>query len=114
MRFALPLTLFLCNLAPALVLAQAPAKTSTNTRPDTQADPVAGKIEPKIENIHHEDAGSRINELRVGGETKRITVQPKGDIPPYELGTGSSNRNPATTEPGTGKGGSPGWKVLGF
>jgi hypothetical protein len=114
MRFALLLPLFLCSLAPAVALAQAPAKAPASTNRDTQADPDAGKTEQKIEKIRHEDSGSRIDELRVGGETKSITVKPKGDMPPYELGTGSSNRNPTATDPANGKGGSPGWKVLGF
>ncbi|MGB6116083.1 MAG: hypothetical protein WBF97_13480, partial [Comamonas sp.] len=41
----------------------------------------------RIERIVVEDAGSRVDELRVGGETKSITVQPKvgGDVPSYQV-----------------------------
>jgi hypothetical protein len=106
-------TLFLCCLTPGLALAQTPAKAppASQSKP---ADPDAGKIEQKIEKIRHEDAGSRIDELRVGGETKSITVKPKGDMPAYEVGPQGSNRNPATNEREGGSSGSGGWKVLGF
>ena len=103
------LALFLCFLAPGLALAQAPAEDRKK-----QADPAAGKAEQRIENIRHEDAGSRIDELRVGGETKSITVTPKGDMPPYELGTEGGNQSPADSKPERGRGGSPGWKVKEF
>lgn len=39
----------------------------------------------RIERIRHEDAGSRIDELRVGGQTRNITVQPKNGAPSYEV-----------------------------
>ena len=113
MRAAPLFTLFLCCLAPGLALAQAPAK-ATPASQSKPADPGAGKTEQQIEKIRHEDAGSRIDELRVGGETKSITVKPKGDMPPYELGTEGGNRNPATTAPDSGKGGSPGWNLFKF
>ena len=67
-------------------------------------------VEKRTEHIVVEDKGSRIEELRVGGETKTITVQPKGGMPAYEVlpenGT-SGNANGGTT-------GSRVWKVLGF
>ena len=71
-----------------------------------------GGPEQKIERIRHEDAGSRIDELRVGGETKHITVSPKGSAPAYEVPPESNNRNPAGTE--RERSGSGGWKILGF
>jgi hypothetical protein len=62
--------------------------------------------------IRHEDAGSRIDELRVGGETKSITVKPKGDAPAYEVAPETNNRNPAGTDRDrSGKGG---WNLLKF
>lgn len=41
----------------------------------------------RIQRIVVEDAGSRVDELRVGGQTKSITVQPKtgNALPPYEV-----------------------------
>ena len=40
----------------------------------------------KAERIHVEDAGSRIDEMRIGGQTQSIHVQPKvGNMPAYEV-----------------------------
>ena len=47
-----------------------------------QADP---RHNQKIQRIRVEDDGARIDELRVGGQTQSITVQPKADVPEYEF-----------------------------
>ena len=47
-----------------------------------QADP---RHNQKIERIRIEDGGARIDELRVGGQTQAITVQPKANVPEYEF-----------------------------
>lgn len=52
-----------------------------------------------IERIHVEGGATQIDEVRVGGETRSITVQPKGGFPAYDV-------QPAT--------GTRAWKVLGF
>src|SRR5512145_212609 len=70
------LLLALCGLAAATALAQTAAP-----QPRGGASAPRGGPEQKIERIRHEDAGSRIDELRVGGETKHITVSPKGNAP---------------------------------
>jgi hypothetical protein len=52
-------------------------------QPREQLDP---RQNQRIERIHHEDAGSAIDELRVGGQTQQITVQPKtAKVPRYEV-----------------------------
>jgi hypothetical protein len=66
-----------------------------------------------VEHLRTEDASVRIDELRVGGQTQTITVQPKNG-PAYQLGTHSSNRNPATDASDSGTTAARGWKVLGF
>ena len=73
-------------------------------------------VERKIERIRIEDSGSRIDELRVGGETQSITVSPKGGMPVYEVLPASANRAPSAGERGSasGSGGTRVWKVLGF
>ena len=102
-----PLLLACCCLAATAALAQKPVVLPR----DAAAQPKAGS-EQTIERIRHEDAGSRIDELRVGGETKRITVQPKGDAPAYEVAPESNNRNPAGTDrERSGKGG---WNLFKF
>lgn len=39
----------------------------------------------KVERIRIEDGGSRIDEVRYGGQTQSIVVQPKADVPEYEI-----------------------------
>ena len=83
----LPLLLVCINASWAQSPASAPA-----TAPSTA-------VEKRTERILIEDAGTRINELRVGGETKTITVQPKGGMPSYDVKPDSGERS---------------WKILGF
>ncbi|WP_157979469.1 hypothetical protein [Rhodoferax ferrireducens] len=98
MRSALFLTLALsCT---SFCWAQAPAPAQAASPPpkssvSAQRDPV----EKRTERIHLEDKGSRIDELRVGGETKSIDVQPKGGMPAYQVQPASGERS---------------WKILGF
>ena len=66
----------------------------------------------RIEHITVEDAGSRVDELREGGETKKITVQPKADVPEYDVrppdnGAGSRTEASGNTGPRT-------WKLFRF
>jgi len=69
----------------------------------------------RVEHIQHEDASNRVNELRVGGETRSISVQPKSGVPAYDVrpadpsGTGASSR-----EAGPGSAGPRVWKMLQF
>ncbi len=98
MRSALLLTLSL--LGSSLCSAQAPAPVpSPSNLTQTSAPATEGAIEKRTERILIEDAGSRIDELRIGGETKSITVQPKGTMPAYDVQPVSGERS---------------WKILGF
>ncbi|MDQ6881377.1 MAG: hypothetical protein M3150_04705 [Pseudomonadota bacterium] len=65
---------------------------------DGPADP---RRNQKIERIHVEDGGASIDELRVGGETRSITVQPKANVPQYEFQpTDLSRSRPADNRDG--------------
>ena len=81
----------------------APAATSVppieaSSQPSRAEQRAAGRINQRIEHIKVEDAGSRIEELRVGGQTKRITVQPKtGNAPEYEVKPPDVTRGQAGT-----------------
>jgi hypothetical protein len=101
------------SLAPALALgfclsagAQAPAAAA----PESAALPPG----QRVQNITHEDQLTRIDELRVGGQTRRIEVQPKNGAPAYEIaplrselpGQGASER--------TGNSGKSSWRLLDF
>ncbi len=91
--------------------AQAPAATPG------PGEPLDGRQNQKIERIRHEDAGSRIDEVRVGGQTQRITVQPKVDgMPAYEIQPASPVRGrPLDVRDGLdSQGGQRSWNVLRF
>ena len=98
MRSALLLTLSLS--CAGLCLAQSPASSAATSDPlKTQAAITPGGVEKRTERIRVEDAGSRIDELRIGGETQSISVQPKGRMPAYQIQPESGERS---------------WKILGF
>lgn len=76
----------------------------------------APRTEQVIQRIRIEDAGSRIDEVRVGGQTQSITVQPKTgtNIPAYEIKP-SDTANGAAPSPSKGDtSGSRVWNVLKF
>jgi hypothetical protein len=68
------------------------------TPPTSNHDTVAPQ-ETRTERIRVEDEGVRIDELRVGGETRSISVSPKGGMPAYDVAPKTGERT---------------WKVLGF
>ena len=80
------------------------------------ANPTSSRPEPAIQRIRVEDAGSRIDELRVGGETQSITVQSKADVPAYEVLPSDATRGGGTapSKSGVGSTGSRVWNVLKF
>jgi hypothetical protein len=98
--------MFLCATGASLAQAPAPAPATATDKP----------VEKKIERIRVEDGGSRIDELRVGGETQSITVSPKGNMPAYDVLPASANRAPSGGErnSASGSGGTRVWKILGF
>jgi len=89
----------------AAVVAQTQAPSPAKLAPPVRAEAAPdtrnklGRGDPTIERIRTEDAGSRIDELRVGGETKQISVQPKTTVPAYEVkpAEGARGTPPATT-----------------
>ena len=65
-----------------------------------------GRRNQRTERIRIEDEGSRVDELRIGGQTQSITVQPKvGNLPEYEVqpsdGVRNRPRNGAETDTGS-------------
>ena len=58
------------------------------------AEQNSGRIEQKTEHIRLEDKGSTVDELRVGGQTRKITVQPGTEnMPEYEVQPSDGVRN---------------------
>lgn len=108
----------LAGLCAALACSPIWAQTASQEVPARSAEPSSapstGGIETKTEYIQHEDAGSRIDEVRIGGQTKSIRVQPKNGAPGYEISPerGSESFN----EGGSGQSttGRSRWRILSF
>ena len=90
-------------------LAQAPAAGEAQAAPK-------GRPDQRIEQIRTEDSGARIDELRVGGQTQSITVQPKtGDMPEYEVQSPDGARSRAGSRSGAETNTAPRvWNVIKF
>ena len=107
-------TFFLSSLlVSASAWSQSPDAAPTDAAAPTTAPAAASedRHNQRIERIRVEDGGSRVDELRVGGETKSITVQPKvGGLPAYDVA-------PARDAHGASQDGTTGrrtWKALQF
>ncbi len=95
--------LLLLGLAAGPVLAQnteknAPARPQSNAQQLSKEEQKEarreGRLNQRTEHIQVEDAGSRVDELRIGGQTQSITVQPKtGNMPEYEVQPSDGVRN---------------------
>ena len=96
----------LASLLPVLACAQAKIEREGTLDP---------RKNQKIERIHVEDAGNRIDEVRVGGQTQSITVQPKAAVPPYEIQPSDLGRSrPADGREGLAERKQRVWNVFGF
>lgn len=103
MRVSLVLIAFL-SAAPAF--AQAPVEREGKLDPRTNQ---------KIEHIRTEDKGNVIEEVRVGGQTQSVTVQPKSGAPAYEIQPGDQARSrPSEGREGFADRKPRVWNVLGF
>ncbi len=117
--------LLACFLLP-LAVASAWAQNSSQTSPQPKQNLLeqlqkeeqssASRNDQKIQRIRIEDAGSRIDELRVGGETQSVTVQPKLDMPAWEVQPtdGARSRPEAKDRRGGESGAQRVWNVLSF
>lgn len=96
-----------------LCAAQTPAQPAQAA---SAAPAPTGRADQTVQRIRVEDAGSRIDEVRVGGETQSITVQPKTgvNLPAYEVKPSDTARGapPSTSKNDTT--GSRVWNVLKF
>jgi hypothetical protein len=95
------------HILPIFLLGLSPAWAVTPSTPP---------VDQRIERIELQDAGARINELRVGGETQTITVKPANGMPAYEVvpANGARNRAIDGRDGGQGSVGARVWKVLNF
>lgn len=91
--------LLLLSLAASPLLAQSLPATAAQAAPqapdapDARGTPV-DKNNQRAERIRVEDEGSRVDEVRVGGQTRSITVTPKvSEMPAYEVQPSEGVRN---------------------
>jgi hypothetical protein len=75
-----------------------------------------GKSNQRTERIRVEDGGSRVDELRVGGQTQSINVQPKNsEMPAYEVKSPDGARSRAGSNSGAETNTAPRvWNVMKF
>jgi hypothetical protein len=97
----------------AQTAAGAPGEPSTPDAALTREATQPGRTTQRVEHIRVEDSGSRVDELRVGGQTQSITVQPKASMPAYDVRPADVTR-PGPAEGGPGSAGQRTWKVLKF
>ena len=105
-------TLFLLAVATAPALAQTSAQNPVQPTEQereqlsNKEQKAEGRRNQRTERIRIEDEGSRVDELRIGGQTQSIMVQPKvGNLPEYEVqpsdGVRNRPRNGAETDTGS-------------
>ena len=95
-------------IAPLLLLVAGAAFAQTPAEP-------AKSVEQRTERLVHIDSGSRVEELRVGGETRRIDVETRGVVPGYQVTPQTGNQAPeAGLGQRSGGSGRSAWRVLNF
>ena len=72
-------------IAPLLAGTALSAQTPPAPPLVQESQPLEPRKNQRVERIHLEDAGSTIDEVRYGGQTQSITVQPKANVPEYEI-----------------------------
>jgi hypothetical protein len=97
--------------------AGAQAATAAEPQPGAQgtAQRESGPVEQRIERLRVEDGGTVIEEVRYGGTSQSITVNPKAAVPGYEIQPSGGTRSPALSRESLP--GAPGqrvWNVLRF
>ena len=121
--FSRPLSAVCVLLAAVLAgpsLAQTPQNSgqkASQAAPDEreQLTKKEHSLNQKAERIQVEDGGSRVDELRVGGQTQQITVQPKtGEVPAYDVQPHNSNPHNRSRSDTSDTNGPRVWNVLKF
>ncbi|MDH4464654.1 MAG: hypothetical protein QE290_11525 [Acidovorax sp.] len=119
MRAAHTLLLLALSSAPAFAqnIAQNSQERLSGGREQlSTSEQEPGRMNQRTQRIQVEDAGSRVDELRVGGQTQSISVQPKaGNMPSYEVQSPDGARSRAGANSGAETSTAPRvWNVLKF
>ena len=108
---------------PVVTVATVSTSASAQTTAATTQTPLAAtapalsaRPDQTIQRIRTEDAGTRIDEVRVGGQTQSITVQPKTGVntPAYEVKPPDSAKGNAPSQLNSDTNGSRVWNVFKF
>ena len=107
------------SLLSRLVLAcacAAPLMAAHAQTPPAGEEPRAeGRKNQKIENIHVEDGGAAVDEVRYGGKTQSISVKPKANVPGYEVLPNDGGRErQGQSETSSGGNGPRVWNLMKF
>jgi hypothetical protein len=62
-----------------------PAAAPAQSLPNQEQAAAEGRRNQKVENLHTEDSGASVDEVRYGGRTQSINVKPKSNVPGYEV-----------------------------
>ncbi len=108
LAFAVPFAAAQAQPAPAQ-----PAATPAPAEPLQNQERADGRRNQKVENIHTEDSGASVDEVRYGGRTQSINVKPKSNMPGYEVlpSDAATGRSGASE---TGANGPRVWNVMKF
>jgi len=111
----------LLGLASSPLLAQNTNQNATQGNVEkreqlSNPEQLGGRGNQRTERIRVEDGGSRVDELRVGGQTQSINVQPKGsDMPAYEVKSPDGARSRSGSNSGAETNTAPRvWNVMKF
>ena len=98
-----------------LLLAALGAAAVHAQTPPAEPAPLQHAPGDRIQRITNEDALTRIDELRVDGQTQSIQVQPKNGAPAYQIQPLPAGDTPgATAGRPSGNAGRSSWRVLNF
>ena len=104
----------LAALVAALAIAFA-AGAAPVAAADAEASVAPAAGEPVVRHTVIEDGRARIDEVRVRGQLQRVTVEPKGRAPSYEIITGDGSHDLSDgTNASRGATGKRVWNVLRF
>jgi hypothetical protein len=98
----------------AACAAQAQTVEANQTTAPVPAESPAAKPSERIERITHEDELSRVDELRVGGQTRSIEVTPKNGAPAYEIVPAPGGADLSEGASGKSSTGKSRWRILNF
>lgn len=91
-----------------------PPSTTIHNGSETERIVPGDRYAQQIERIEVRDNGATINELRVGGQTQSITVQPNAPVPAYNVQPADALGQARIPDRGPGAAGPSTWKLFGF